>query len=89
MSKGLSIYVRHHDHRNYEQVLRTISSEKIRAETQCEQRQQRMTLLCMTRKVKKISERTAQRRIFTHSEGVTEKRLTECAQHSDQGTVIN
>ena len=48
-----------------------------------------MTLLCMARKVKKISERTAQRRTFTHSEGDTEKRLTECAQHSDQGTVIN
>ena len=27
--------------------------------------------------------------MFTHSEGATEKRSTECAQHSDQGTVIN
>ena len=64
-------------------MLKITSSEKIRAETQCEQRQQRMTLLCIIGKIKKILEKTAQRRIFTHSEGVTNKRLTECAQHSD------
>ena len=43
----------------------------------------------MIKKVSKISKKIIWRRIFTHSEETTKKRLIKYAQHIDQGTVIN
>ena len=60
-------------------MLKITLSKKLRAETQCEQKQQKMTLLCMIREIKKTLKKTAKRRLLTHSKRTVKKNLTKCA----------